>query len=145
MPVESAPVSRLSIPVFVLLLVAAVLLAVRYSPLGEGPDALDDQIVDYVYDTMLPPWAATVVDECNLPSRAIKGLLQVKTKGGAIALTRWKWVEEPPNWGDAAKRCFEARLVGRSSTPPATRLGVPEGREYEVDLDLTIPPSTTLQ
>lgn len=145
MPLESTAVSRLSIPVFALLLVAAVVLAVRFSPLGGAPDALDKQIVDYIYDAMLPPWGATVVDDCKLPSRAIKGLLRANTKGGAIALTGWKWSQEPPGWSAEAKRCLEARLVGRSSTPPARRLVVPDGREYEVDIDLTIPPSTTLQ
>ena len=126
------------------LAVAAVFVAVRFSPLGDGADELDDRVMGYVYDDMVPSWAGTIVDDCKLPSRAIKGVLRVRTNNGADTFTSWKWTDSPP-WSEETKKCMETHLVGRSATPPATRLVVPEGREYEVDLDLTIPVSVGFQ
>jgi hypothetical protein len=138
-------VSRLSVFAFAVLLVLAVLVAVRFSPQDQAPDPLDDRVVAYVFDDMLPAWAATIVQDCKLPSRAIKGVLRVKTGGGAVAFDGWKWSQVPPNWSEETRQCLERRLAGRSSSPAPARLDVPEGREYEVDVDFTIPVSTTFQ
>jgi hypothetical protein len=142
---ESTRVKMIALIAGVLVAVAGVYLASRFSPWATKADPLDERIIDYVYDDMLPAWAATAVDDCKLPSRAIKGVLRVKTSGGAIAFSGWKWDSPPPNWSPEARRCMESRLLGRTSTPSPKRLAVPEGREYEVDLDLVIPPTTTLQ
>lgn len=131
------------------LVVAAVVLTERlslFAPVpAPTPDETDEQVVKYVFEVMLPAWASTAVEKCHLPSRAIKGVLQVETRGGAVVLSGWRWEVIPSSWPEAARRCMEEDLVGRSSAPSPKQLVVPEGREYAVDIDLVIPLSVSLQ
>lgn len=107
---------------------------------GSGPvasDTVDDQVVAFVYDTLVLQAAQGASRACPMPTRQASGLLKVKTELGRVVLVGWTYRRPPEGWSEESQRCVADAFSTLAGTPG---FKVPAGREYELDVDLTFPP-----
>ena len=98
-------------------------------------------LVNYVYDQMLPGAVMEIGRRCLLPERKVEGTLRVVTENGAIRFTKLTPTKIPVAWSEGNRTCVFEGFERFQRTP--TDFVVPDGREYELDVDFQFPPAQT--
>lgn len=101
--------------------------------------AEDKAVIAFVFDDMVPRMADDASKACSLPRTEFTGSIGLKTHDAIVEISSFDTSVLPPGWSAETKKCVQAQFVTRTQRP--TSITVPNGREYEVDIEVVFPAS----